>query len=217
MNTNEQLSSYLRSCSEGVQALIEALLVRLSSLKLKQDARNRAIRLDIVNRLVGQLLTDDERAEMMGLPLGCRIREGAKILSPERLVIGEHCWIGEGAIIDASGGLEIGSHTSIGSSVFVWSHSSHLSNLTFQNRPGSRLIQHKPTKIGRGCFIAGPSVIMPGVTIGDQVVIRAMSRVDRDVPDRSLVDRDDIRENAWIDASIKKMVARQLGTNRKER
>lgn len=77
-----------------------------------------------------RFMTDVERAKYFGLPEGCRIRDGAKIISPEKLTIGEFCWIGEGAILDASGGLEIGSHTSIGLSVFVWTHDSHKLNIS---------------------------------------------------------------------------------------
>ena len=47
-------------------------------------------------------MLDSERAQHLGLPEGCRIRENAKILSQEKLTIGESCWIGEGAILDAS-------------------------------------------------------------------------------------------------------------------
>jgi UDP-3-O-[3-hydroxymyristoyl] glucosamine N-acyltransferase len=37
------------------------------------------------------------------------------------------------------------------------------------------------TKIGSNCFIAGPSVIGPGVTIGDGVIVGPLTFVDRDV------------------------------------
>lgn len=132
-------------------------------------------------------MTDDERAKLLGLPEGCRIREGAKIIEPNNFKCGEYVWIGEGAILDASGGLEIGAHTSIGLNVMVWSHTSHLPNLAMNNQIGSPLIERKPTRIGKGCFIAGPSVIYHGVTIGDKVVILPMSVVTKDVPGNSLV------------------------------
>ena len=116
--------------------------------------KDNQLRDEILRRLIGQYLTDDERAEFFGLPKGCRIREGAKIISPDNLEIGECCWIGENSVLDASGGLEIGSHTSIGLSVFIWSHTSHLANLSGSNESGSNLIQRKSTKIGSNCFIA---------------------------------------------------------------
>lgn len=48
-----------------------------------------------------------------------------------------------------------------------------------------RLYAH--TRIGRWCFIGARSVIMPGVTIGDECVVAAGAIVTRDVPSRSLV------------------------------
>ena len=40
---------------------------------------------------------------------------------------------------------------------------------------------------GKNCFIGGPSVIYPGVTIGDRVTILPMSVVTRDVKDDEIV------------------------------
>tara|TARA_B110000967_G_C18895103_1_gene570042 strand:+ start:200 stop:805 length:606 start_codon:yes stop_codon:yes gene_type:complete len=132
-------------------------------------------------------LADSERAEVFGLPAGCRIREGAKIISPENLTIGENCWIGENAILDASGTLTIGSNTSIGLSVFVWTHDSHVMNKEGNNtKSNNHKIKRKPTKVGNNCFIAGHTVIMPGVTIGDNCIIGPMSVVYKDLPEGSV-------------------------------
>ena len=132
-------------------------------------------------------MIDSERAVALGLPEGCRIREGAKIISQDKLKIGQHCWIGENAILDASGGLSIGSHVSIGLSVFIWTHDSHKMNIEGNNRRenNSKIIR-KPTTIGDNVFIAGPSVIMPGVTIGDGCVIAPMSFVNKDLPPNTI-------------------------------
>lgn len=132
-------------------------------------------------------LADSERAAVLGLPSGCRIREGAKIIAPDQLTIGENCWIGENAILDASGHLEIGKSTSIGLSVFVWTHDSHLMNKQSKNtKDDNKLIIRKKTIIGDNCFIAGHSVIMPGVTIGNHCIIGPMSVVYKDLPDHSV-------------------------------
>ena len=190
----------------------EQLKAILPELPFKSEERHMLLRPDIIRRVIGEFLTDDERAEYLGLSRGCRIREGAKIFSPANLSIGEYCWIGENAILDASGGLEIGSHTSIGPSVFVWSHSSHLTALGMDNAPGSKLIQRKRTKIGSGCFVAGPSVVLPGVTIGDCVLIRPFATVDRDVPSRSVVDSSGVKEGGLSEQCIARMVRNHLAT-----
>ncbi len=151
------------------------------------DERSRRLRQGIVNDFVGGFLNDVERARHLGLPESTRIRERTKIISPENLRIGEHCWIGENTVLDASGGLTIGEHTSIGLNCLVFSHSSWLANMMLENHSGSDLIERKPVKIGKGCFIGGNSVIMMGVTIGDFVTVSPLSVVTKDVPDYSLV------------------------------
>lgn len=201
-------SGKVEDFSASIREWFERMKSSLPTLPFKDSARNGQLRPEILARVAGQFLTDDERAELLGLPAGCRIREGAKIISPDKLIIGEHCWIGENAVLDASGGLEIGSHTSIGLSVFVWSHSSHLTNLSMSNESGSSLIQRSKTRIGSGCFIAGPSVILPGVTIGDRVLVRPFSTVDRDVPSRSLVEPAGIKEGLFDDERIERMIGR---------
>ncbi|WP_158888592.1 acyltransferase [Amycolatopsis anabasis] len=151
------------------------------------DERSNRLRPQILTELVGEYMNDVERAKLYGLPETTRIRQRAKIVSPENLKIGEHCWIGEGAVLDASGGLEIGEHTSIGLNTLVFTHSSWLANMTLQNHSGSDLIERKPVKIGKGCFIGGLVVIMAGVTIGDFATVQPNSVVAKDVPPRSLV------------------------------
>jgi acetyltransferase-like isoleucine patch superfamily enzyme len=43
------------------------------------------------------------------------------------------------------------------------------------------------TRIGQHCFIGARSIILPGITIGDESVVAAGSIVTKDVPPRSLV------------------------------
>jgi len=132
-------------------------------------------------------MTDAERAKFLGLPKGCRIRENAKIISQENLKIGNNVWIGESAVLDASGGLEIGSNTSVGLTVFLWSHDSHKLNLEGDNTRENRgKIRRHKTKIGKNCFIAGPSLIMPGVKVGDDCIIGPMSVVYQDLPNGTI-------------------------------
>ncbi len=146
------------------------------------------LRDQILTYALSELLTDRERAQLLGLPDGCRIRERAKILAREKLKLGRNVWIGEGAVLDAQGGLTIGDNTQIGLNVMVWSHTSHkqaIEGLT--GSPTKEGIRYKETRIGSNCFIAGPSVIGPGVSIGDRVVIAPLTFVDRDVDDGEVI------------------------------
>ncbi|MCL1864055.1 MAG: acyltransferase [Defluviitaleaceae bacterium] len=146
----------------------------------KDDERNTDLRNNVIFRqFADKLLTEEERAHYYSLPEGCRMRENAKILYLENLKCGEFVNINEGAILDASGGLEIGSHTSIGNGVYVWTHTTYQANLAMANHIKSPLNTRAPVKIGNGCFIAGPSVINPGVTLGDRTVVLPMSYVSK--------------------------------------
>ena len=155
--------------------------------KLLDTERTRALRLELLTRALSAVMTDDERALANRLPAGCRMREGAKILSPELLTCGEHVWIGEGVIVDASGGLEIGEHTTLGSGCLIWSHSSAMSNILMDNRSGNPYIVRSKTIIGSGSFIGGPSVVYPGISIGDRCIVMPMLVVNVDVPDNTMV------------------------------
>jgi acetyltransferase-like isoleucine patch superfamily enzyme len=133
-------------------------------------------------------MTDRERARALGLPDGCRVRERAKILAPEKLVLGKDVWIGEGAMLDAQGGLWIGDNTQIGLNALIWSHTSHLQAILGKtgsaNKDG---IQYKETRIGRNCFIGSMAVIAPGLTIGNRAIISPLTFVERDVADGEVV------------------------------
>lgn len=48
-------------------------------------------------------------------------------------------------------------------------------------------VGHYDTFIGRNCFIAARSVILPGIHIGDSCIVAAGAVVTKDVPDGSIV------------------------------
>jgi acetyltransferase-like isoleucine patch superfamily enzyme len=139
------------------------------------------LRAQILTYAASQTMTDRERAKLLGLPEGCRIREGAKIISPEKLVCGKNVWIGEGAVLDASGGLEIGDNTQIGLYALIFSHDSVFQALSGETGTSRARIKRDSVKIGKNCFIGGLSIILPGVSIGDRSIVRPLSLVDSDV------------------------------------
>jgi acetyltransferase-like isoleucine patch superfamily enzyme len=177
-----ELERLLDGLAPGWRRQLQAVL----GAKIDSE-RNHSLRDDIVQRFLSQLLTDDERAKLLGLPSTCRVRENTKLLMPERLRCGEYVWIGENAYLDASGGLEIGDHTTIGVGVFVWTHTSVLANILAANEPGGSHVIRRRVKIGSRCYIVGPSVINPGVTIGDGALVLPLSVVTRDVPPHVIV------------------------------
>lgn len=185
---------------QGIFDLARALWSS-EAIRFVDTERTRGLREEILRNLLALAMTDDERAAMLGLPDGCRVRESAKIIAPNNLTCGTHVWVGENAILDASGGLQIGSHTTFAVGALVWTHDSALANVMLDNQSGNPWIVRKATRIGSGCYIGGPSSIYPGVSIGDKVIVLPMSVVTADVPDNVIVGGSPARIIRKIDAA----------------
>jgi len=88
---------------------------------------------------------------------------------PAKFFMGKGTDIGAFSYIQAQEGVEIGQNAQVGSHCSVYSVS------TIDNKRGKVVI-------GRNARIGSHSVIMPGVTIGPNTVVGAMSFVNRDLP-----------------------------------
>jgi len=90
--------------------------------------------------------------------------------------IGKDCRISLGAKIDKTNpkGIHIGDCTAITSGASILSHD-------FVNR------EHQDVYIGKNCFIGFGAIILPGVRIGDSVIVTGNSVVGRDVPSNCVV------------------------------
>ena len=88
---------------------------------------------------------------------------------PTKLVLGKGTDIGAFSYIQAKEGVEIREFAQLGSHCSVYSVS------TIDNKRGKVVI-------GRNARVGSHSVIMPGVTIGANTVVGAMSFVNRDLP-----------------------------------
>lgn len=89
---------------------------------------------------------------------------------PENLVLGKKTDIGAFTYINAQYGVEIQDHVEIGSHCSVYSVS------TIDHKQGKVIIK-KNAKVG------SHSVVMPGVTIGENAVVGAFSFVNKNIPD----------------------------------
>ena len=91
-------------------------------------------------------------------------------------------------------GIHIGKNTSVTTGVVVFSHDA------------CRCIWATDTFIGDYCFIGVNAIIMPGVNIGNEVIVGAGSIVTKDIPSNSLavgnpakVIKTDIKRSKWPD------------------
>ena len=105
---------------------------------------------------------------------------------PERgLVIGDRCVIGARGTLVAHTSIAIGDDVWFGQGVFVCdaSHGYQDPDLPIGEQFGA----HQPVRIGAGSWIGHGSIVLPGTTIGRNVVVAAGSVVRGDVPDHSVV------------------------------
>jgi acetyltransferase-like isoleucine patch superfamily enzyme len=108
-----------------------------------------------------------------------------QVLPLRGLVIGDRCVIGARACITAHDSIVIGDDVWFGKDVFV-SDASH--GYQDPETPiGRQFGSHLPVSIGSGSWIGHGAILLPGTTIGRNVVVAAGSVVRGDVPDLSVV------------------------------
>ena len=71
-------------------------------------------------------------------------------------------------------GVHIGAYTYIAFDAVILAHDQ------------TRLV-HAHTRVGRNCFVGARSIILPGVTVGDECIVAAGAVVTKDVPAHSIV------------------------------
>lgn len=91
---------------------------------------------------------------------------------------------------------------------------------TFVTHDGGTLILRKddpslewsaPINVGDNVYFGIQTTVLPGVTIGDRVVVGACSVVTKDVPDNSVVVGNPARRICSVDDYLERMKAKSLG------
>lgn len=99
----------------------------------------------------------------------------------EKMIIGSGTWIGQQCFFHSAGGIEIGENVGIGPGVKILT-SYHQNEGVSKPIIASKTVSKKVI-IKQGSDIGINSVIMPGVTVGQEVQIGAGAVVTKDVPD----------------------------------
>ena len=98
--------------------------------------------------------------------------------------IGNGCLIGRGTAIVGHLSIDIGDDVFFGMNVYVTDQNHGYASV---DEPiGRQLPTESPVRIGRGSWIGSGVVVLPGATIGDNVVVAANSVVRGELPDRSV-------------------------------
>lgn len=108
------------------------------------------------------------------------IGHGGKMNYASELEVGHHCMVCAYVKLNINYRIEIGDDVGIGEYVDIWTHGSFPPVLQgFPSQFGS-------VSIGSNVWLPAKSTVMPGVTIGDNVVIGANSLINRNLPTGSL-------------------------------
>lgn len=147
------------------------------------------VRLALNARLIN--LSEKSRAR---LPGDCVIRGVLKLEAGARLEIGRFCYIGDGVVISAKESVTIGESTLIAHGVQLFDNNTHPTSaaqrelqfrrmIGYKDRNGPMVIESAPIAIGRRCWVGMNSIVMKGVSIGDDTIVASGSVVVASLPE----------------------------------
>ena len=155
-----------------------------TSLKMHSLAQ-RAMK--ITNEINNKYNSPQELRKLMSLLIGQELDEGFGLFPPfysdcgRNIHIEKNVFINSGCHFQDQGGIYIGENSLIGHNVI-------LATLNHEMDPYNRADLHpKPIYIGKRVWIGSGSIILPGITIGDNSVIGAGSVVTKNVPKNAIV------------------------------
>ncbi len=120
-----------------------------------------------------------------GLGEGVIFHHDVYILSGQNTVLGDGVFVNRGSTLDDRGPITIGEHTMIAAGAILTTHGHILNDFSKPLPFGGRTMA--PITIGSNSVVGFRSVVMPGVTIGDRVIVASNSVVTKDIPDRWVV------------------------------
>ena len=157
-----------------------------SDIHLKMyNLSNRAMQ--ITDKINNKYNTPQEIRKLMSELIGQELDEGFGLFPPfytdcgRNIHIEKNVFINSGCKFQDQGGVYIGENSLIGHNVI-------LATLNHEMDPYHRADLHpKPIHIGKRVWIGSGSIILPGITIGDNSIVGAGSIVTKDVPPNVIV------------------------------
>ena len=139
-----------------------------------------------------------------GVALSAGMVPGQECITNPVVSIGDRCLIGKGSGIVGHFSITIGNDVWTGHHVYITDQNHGYEDVSV---PISRQSQpERAVIIGDGSWLGHGSIILPGVTIGEHVVIGANSVVTKDIPSFSVavgsparVIRKYVENEGWID------------------
>ena len=123
-------------------------------------------------------------SHMIADPIGGQTKTILCVCEGAKLVIGDRVGISNAAIF-AQEEVVIEDEAVIGAGVKIYDTDFH-SPIAEYRMNGNTHVKTKPVRIGKRAFIGGHSIILKGVTIGDESVVGAGSVVTHEIPTREI-------------------------------
>lgn len=117
---------------------------------------------------------------------GSRINQPFWIDYGCNIYLGQDCFINLNCTLLDTGKIIIGDRTLIAPDVKIYSAMHPTNGYQRYSGAGTLITQAKPVIIGHDCWIGGGSIILPGVSIGNNVTIGAGSVVTKNIPDNTI-------------------------------
>ncbi|MFN5115221.1 MAG: acyltransferase [Acidimicrobiaceae bacterium] len=139
-----------------------------------------------------------------GVALSAGMVPGQECITNPVVTIGDRCLIGKGSGIVGHFSITIGNDVWTGHHVYITDQNHGYEDVT---RPISEQSQpERAVSIGNGSWLGHGSIVLPGVTIGEHVVVGANSVVTKDIPSFSVavgsparVIRRYVDGDGWVD------------------
>lgn len=139
--------------------------------------RLRAAKVDILN--IGQITLGDD-VHITSQAMGNPYRSSLRTYHPEsRIDIGDHCII-NGAVIHCNCAVTIGAHSRLAPGVTLCDNDSHVPARSIESR--EERPPEAPIRLGANVWLGMRTIVLKGVTIGDNTIVAAGSIVTRDLP-----------------------------------
>jgi serine acetyltransferase len=120
-----------------------------------------------------------------GVTLSVGITPDQQMMSETVLRIGDRCLINKGTAIVSHWSVDIGDDVWTGHNCYITDQNHGYEDV---DRPiGAQSMPEQPVRIGSGSWLGHGVIILPGVTIGEHVVVAGGSVVTKSVPDRCVV------------------------------
>lgn len=154
--------------------------------------RDQASVEDGVSLSLSARLVNLEPREKVAIRSGAIVRGILKNEKGGRIEIGHAVYIGDDVIISAALEVVIEAHTMVAHGVQVFDNDthpvdpaereSHMRMIVGQEPQKDVSVSKAPVRIGRRCWIGMNSIVLKGVTIGENTIVGAGSVVVRDLP-----------------------------------